>query len=201
MVQRINHSATSAVATAGMETVKGGLLGVIAVGVVGALLLGGGAALAVGAVGAIAGGATIGSALTSGVGLAVMGVSALVGGVAGVSSGGMLGAIVGGVAGLFRGGSKVGAEKSAFEHRREIMTSAKGQIQNGADQAALQQAYTVGVQAGQQSVVQELQRVHAQMIEGQMAQEATKNPVGPHTAKLAQQRAATEQAVSGQQVG
>lgn len=191
MAERVNHSAASAVATTGWETAKVGLAGWLAAGVIGAVAIAAVAAvpmLAVGAIGGAAGwigagGAASGIAATFGstIGAWVLGIAATIGGVGGLSS--PVGPVVGGVAGLFKGVGRVRGESAAYERRQDILQHGAQQAQS----AVAQQAFAMGVQAGQQSVVQELQRVHGQMIEAEMAKRqqqvvAAKEPVGKFTA-------------------
>jgi hypothetical protein len=200
MAQRVNHNTASAVATTGLETAKIGLLGWLAAGVVGAVAIAAIAAVPVAAIGLIGGlieGAALAGvtgALTSTVGAIVVGGAAAVGAIGGLAS--PVGPIAGGLIGLLRGGSRVKAENAAYDRRQEILQHGQQQTQN----VVAQQAFAMGVQAGQQSVVEELQRVHAQMIQDEMGRRAKENPVGPHTAKLAQERAVAAQAPKMQAV-
>ncbi|MCE2927553.1 MAG: hypothetical protein LW823_07935 [Rickettsiales bacterium] len=193
MVERVNHSAASSVATTGWETAKVGLAGWLAAGVIGALAVAAVAAVPVavvgligGALGAIGSGgalAGLGAAFASTAGTLVMGGAATVGAVGGLSS--PVGPIAGGLLGILKGTSRVNAEKAAFERRQEIMAGAN----MNRDQVVAQRAFAMGVQAGQQSVIQELQQYQETMIRSQMAQAQGQKPVvGQHTAAVTEKR-------------
>lgn len=168
MVQRVDHGVLSATATTGWETAKGGLLG----------------ALAVTAAGAI-GGALIGAFLLPAVGA---GIGAAVLGVASFFVAGPIATVVGTGLGAYKGVHRVKDENAAYANRQHII---EGHAANQTN-AVAQQAFAMGVQAGQKSVVEELQRARAHMIQEQMMQQAMANkaPVGTHTAKVCQDRAA-----------
>jgi len=193
MVQRVDHGILSATATTGWETAKGGLKGgfltglvgaAIAVGALTAVVAIGGALIpgitAAGSVGALFG---AGGGLAAGIGIAATAVTA----VAGFFTTGPIGTAVGTLLGVSKGVHRVKDENAAYAHRQDII---RGAVVNQHNQVA-QQAYAMGVQHGQQSVVEELQRVHAAMIQDEMAKQAmiNKSPVGEHTAKVCNDRA------------
>lgn len=176
MVERVDHGMLSATATTGWETAKGGLKAAFGVMLIGAAIGAGIGALATGVVGAAVG-------------------AVLLGGVAFFGAG-PIAAAVGTVLGFNKGLHRVKDENAAYAHRQQILQGHTVAQHN----AVAQQAFAMGVQQGQQSVVQELQRVHAEMIQQEMMKQAIANkaPVGEHTTKVCVERTTSQAA--GKQV-
>lgn len=176
MVERVDHGIMSATATTGWETAKGGLKAAFGVGLVG-----------------IIAGAALGALVASGVGALV---GAVVVGAAAFFGAGPIAAALGTVLGFSKGMHRVHDENAAYAQRQKILSGAAVNQQN----LMAQQAFVAGAQQGyakgQQDVVSELQRVHAEMIQAEMAKQAVanKSPVGEHTAKVCNDRAAAQAA-------
>lgn len=191
MVKSVDHGAVSSTATVAYDTVKGGVKGMLAVGLVGAVIFGaigaGATALVAAGMGAVGLGVGIGTAALVGGAL-----SAFVGGIgSALSGGGIIGAVVGAAAGLFGGVGRVKNEKTAFQNREANVRDSMA----AREQAIAQQAFAMGAQAGQQSVIAELQKHHEMMIRSQMAQAQGQKPVmGDQTAKIVEKRAAQQAA-------
>ncbi len=197
MVKSVDHGVVSGTASVAYDAVKGGVKGVVAVGLIGAVIFGAGAAgiAALAAAGASAVGIGVGvggAALTAGI------IGAVVGGLGSAfSGGGVIGGAIGAVAGMFSGVGRVKSEKTAFENReanvRESIVAR--------EQAIAQQAFVMGAQAGQQSVIAELQKHQEMQLRSQMAQAAGQKPVlGSHTANVVDKRAAQQAAGAQPQV-
>ncbi|MDX2113347.1 MAG: hypothetical protein SFW63_06415 [Alphaproteobacteria bacterium] len=178
MVKSVDHGVVSGTATVAYDTVKGGVKGLLAAAAIGAVLVGGGAAI-------------LGAGLAGVIGFGVAGAaaSALIGGPVATA--------VGAVAGLFGGYGRVKNEKAAFENRESTVRESLA----AREQAIAQQAFAMGAQAGQQSVIAELQKHQEMMIRSQMAQAAGQKPVlGSHTANVVDKRAAQQAAGAQPQV-
>ena len=223
MVKAVRHDTSSAVVTTGWETVKGGFVGWLTTAVIGAVIVGGLAALAVGTGGAILGGlgliggaaatATtaavaptalggIAAALTSGFGLFSMGASALVGGVATASTYGTAGAVIGGALGLLKGGSRVSHESQTFREKIAARSHAAGARLEHAHQLGAQQGYMMGMQDGQQMVVNKLREMQYAMIQEQMAQAQGAHCGTPKCSHVETEMKRRETAAAtGQQIG
>jgi hypothetical protein len=197
MVKSVDHGAVSSTATVAYDTVKGGVKGMAVVGLIGAVVFGaaaaGVAALVAAAAGAIGIGVGVGAAA-----LVAGAIGAVVGGLgSAVSGGGLLGATVGAVAGLFGGVGRVKNEKAAFVNREGTIRESM----QAREQAIAQQAFAMGAQAGQQSVVAELQKYQEMQIRSQMAQAAGQKPVvGGHTANIVEKRVQQQAAGTQPQV-
>jgi hypothetical protein len=197
MAESINHGIISGTAQTAYETAKGGAKGLVYTGVAGGLitaavvLTAGISAVALG--GFLLGGfslATAGAAVaalgSTGLGLMVTAgtaVSSFVAGAIGSTAVlGPVGTIAGAVGGFFKGIGRVKSEKAAFENRESQLAQS---LQNR-EALAAQNGFSLGVQAGQQSVMDELQRSREMQIRSQMAQAAGQKPVlGDFTAKMA----------------
>ncbi len=155
MARAINHDTGSSVATGTWEAAKGAAIGLAALPVIGALLLGGGAAIL---------GFGLGSVIALGIG------GAAVGAIGSVLGAGPIAAI-GGLLGLGRGANKISEEKAAYQskvmanERQALRETSMVQAQLG------QQDYKVGFQEGEAFAVQNIQRELQQQAMAQQAQQ------------------------------
>jgi len=164
----VDHGVVSGTATVAYDTVKTGVKGFLASAAVGALVVGGFALVAGAGLGAVAGLAALGA-------------------FGGAAIGGPVATAIGSVAGFFKGIGRVKNEKAAFENRESTVRDSIV----AREQAIAQQAFAMGAQAGQQSVMAELQKYQEMQLRSQMAQAQGQKPVmGHHTANVVEKRAA-----------
>jgi hypothetical protein len=166
MAKSVDHGVVSGTASVAYDTVKGGFLGLVVAAAAGALVVGG-AALAFGAGGWLLGGIALAGAAAGGV------------------VGGPIATAIGSAAGFLGGIGRVKNEKAAFENRESTVRDSIV----AREQAVAQQAFAMGAQAGQQSVMAELQKYQEMQLRSQMAQAQGQKPVmGQHTATVADKR-------------
>ncbi len=193
MAEAIKHSVTTSLATTGLETAKGGILGALAVGLIGAAA----SALLVG--GAIVGVAAIfGAAAAAVVPAVVLGSAAgVLGGAASLVGGGTVGGALGVIMGFVKGRSRVGAENRAYENKAAHENQTALLQQRAIAEAGMQQGYALGFQEGQMDIVGQIQQAQMAQNAGSHAAKCTKCDSKVET--LAKQRQA--QAANGPQVG
>lgn len=183
MVDAVKHGVISSTATTGWETAKGGVVGALAVGIIGALVAATGVGIAVlgGAalIGAIAPGITAAGAVAAMTIPAAIAstVAGIAGGVSSLTGGGLIGGAVGAVVGFINGRSRVAKERATYEEhaagRRQDALIQGNQIA----MVGMQQGYAMGYQQGQQRIVSEIQAMQEQMIREEMAKK------GAHASK------------------
>jgi hypothetical protein len=176
MAQPVDHDVTSGVVTTTWETIKGGIGALALPPVLGAAAAGTAAAVVTALF------------ISTGIGAIVAG------GAIGVIAGGLLGtaastamapwlAGIGGGIGLLKGASRIRSESRAYDNL-EAGRNAETMVTHM--QYAAQQGYMAGVQAGQQSVVDQLQQVRYAAIADKMGPAPEKS----HVAVEEQRRAA-----------
>jgi hypothetical protein len=174
MVKPIDHDTTSAMATGLTGAAKGAVKGVLTVGAAGGIL----SALVAAPIALFAGG-TVATAATA------AGIAFLAAGIVTAVAVGSWGAIIGGLFGMAKGGSKVTAEKVAYQKRAEQRAHTREIETNNQQMVGMQQGYQAGFQEGQQYVVAQLQAAHEQMLASGAG--ISQQP-GDKAAKVAQQR-------------
>ena len=157
MAKPINHDTGSSVVTGTWEAAKGAALGFLVLPVVGALALGGGAAIL---------GFGAASIALMAFGGATLGVAADVGFAAPIAA-------IGGLLGLKRGADKISEEKAAYQgkvmaHERQ-MTGERSMAEN----VGIQQGYQAGFMEGQQFAVNRIQQELQQQQAGAEHHHAT----------------------------
>jgi hypothetical protein len=209
MAEPINHDTGSGVLTAAGSAAKWGIVGVIAAGVLSA----GAAVVGIGLLGGFLGtlGATFGSpflaqasfmggATAMLTGLPAWGTALL--GVAGALTYGTTGALVGGLFGLAKGGSRVSAEKAAYNERAYSQSQSRQQDLTqkvtDAEIAGTQKGYMLGAQDAEARIASQLQSMQQtdQTVATTpgavaMASAEAKCECGPHTKAVLDQRQAT----------